>query len=253
MSHIQIELDVLNIAGAVATAAKVARQWIVAGLNDMWAHCFRVKSDEVNDILIAGFFSEPIGPVLEAFGFLERVGDGVWRVRGTDRYTSLTERRKAAGSKGGKATQANRNGSSKSTVAPAKINGATEAKDKEPAFAQANEQQRAEKGRFAKASAQATVQANPQVTVANQALYPRSEISSPYGEERSRRDGRSARRFRQPAPAPDGARATKREDIVDPPPPPRPPKPPPLKPGTPEYDQAVREDDWEALGWEPMR
>lgn len=177
-AHIQYELDALNAATAIANVAKLGRQWVVAGLADMWAHCFRSHTDEVSDMQLAGFFSEPIGPVLEGFGFLERVGDGRWRVKGTGRYVSLSEKRKAAGSKGGKATQA----SSKTPPKPASEAGFTEAKSSKGGFAQANDKQTTHEPAVASASKQATGQANGENAGANQALKPRSDISPPTGE-----------------------------------------------------------------------
>lgn len=183
-AHIQYELDALNAATAIANVARLGRQWVVAGLADMWAHCFRSHTDEVSDIQLAGFFSEPIGPVLEGFGFLERIADGRWRVKGTGRYVSLSEKRKAAGSKGGKATQA----SSKTPPKPASGAGGTEAKSSKGAFAQASDKQTTPDVAFASASKQATTQANGENTGANQALKPRSNISSPTGKRDNARE-----------------------------------------------------------------
>jgi len=61
--HIQFDLDVGHKAQAVATAAKIGREWVIAGLHDMWAHCFRVRGNTVSDMLLTGFFGAPIGHV----------------------------------------------------------------------------------------------------------------------------------------------------------------------------------------------
>lgn len=200
-AHIQVELGALNMAAAIANAAKIERQWVIAGLNDMWAYCFREHTDTIPTVFITGWFSEPIGPVLEAFGFVEQIDEKTWRVKGTGRYASLTEKRKAAGSKGGMVTATARaakiNGAtvaidahrgvsvedrSKNDVGAAKINGATEARDERGRFAQANTQQKPDKPKQIQASAQANGQANAQNTVAKAALKPRSENSPLRGE-----------------------------------------------------------------------
>jgi len=192
--HIQFDLDVGHKAQAVATAAKIGREWVIAGLHDMWAHCFRVRGNTVSDMLLTGFFGAPIGHVLEAFGFLETAGPGMWRVKGTDRYTSITDKRKEAGRRGGQRTQEQRKQvepdppakPSKKTTPPSNGAGAAQANQANASFAQANAKQTAQEPPFAQASAQANTQANGQNGKQNEALYPRSDNSSLREEELSR-------------------------------------------------------------------
>jgi hypothetical protein len=192
--HIQFDLDVGHKAQAVATAAKIGREWVIAGLHDMWAHCFRVRGNTVSDMLLTGFFGAPIGHVLEAFGFLETAGPGMWRVKGTDRYTSITDKRKEAGRRGGQRTQEQRKQvepdppakPSKKTTPPSNGAGAAQANQANASFAQANVKQTAQEPPFAQASAQANTQANGQNGKQSQALYPRSDNSSLREEELSR-------------------------------------------------------------------
>lgn len=185
-AHIQVELDALNKAASIANASKIGREWVIAGLNDMWAHCFREKTDTVTNILLAGFFTAPIGPVLEGFGFLERADETTWRVRGTDRYTSLTEKRRRAGQKGGKTTQAGKaDASSKNERIPNDSIQSSQANGKSPVLLKQTSSKTPEKPVLLKQTSSKSPE-NDVLLKQNQALYPRSEKSSPTGKKTSR-------------------------------------------------------------------
>lgn len=99
-NHIQVELDALNHAHTIAVAAKLGPEWVVYGLNMMWAYCFRAKVEYVTTAQLMGFFgSDTVITPLIAFGFLEEDGDE-FRVKGTGRYTTLSEKRSEAGRAG---------------------------------------------------------------------------------------------------------------------------------------------------------
>lgn len=245
MSHVQFEFDAHNKANAIATAAKVSRQWVITGLVDLWMHCFRERTDKVSTILITGFFSEPIGHVLEAFDFLEHIDETTWRVRGMSRYTSLSEKRKQAGRRGGRATQAAREEPSKTEQTANGDSDLPQAKEANGTFAQASTKQLLQKRSKHQASAQANGVANAENGEQNKALYPRSENSPLKGRESSRTNVRSSSRAEAAPPPSGGGTAAQVEGSARPVKPPR----PKLIPGTPEYREAEAMGDWVALGW----
>lgn len=238
--YIQVEFDAHNKANAIATAAKIGRQWVIAGLVDMWAYCFREQTDIVSGVLIVGFFSEPVGPVLEAFGFLERVTETTWRVKGMGRYTSLSEKRRKAGQKGGQATQAARpEESSKTERSANESNDNAQANQANGGFAQASLKQKGAKDAICQASAQAKGVANAKTGKQNQALDPRSDISLPSGERDIYAREASASAPSEPALGGAGKGAGKAQRA-------RPPTP---RYGTPEYAAAEALGHWQLLGW----
>lgn len=104
MPYIAYELDALNAAPDLARAAGISEDAAVAGLARMWARCFRVKSDQMTAVELAGVFgADParLAPALAGFGFVEP-RDGGFRVRGTERYLRLS----ASNSAGGRARAA---------------------------------------------------------------------------------------------------------------------------------------------------
>lgn len=98
MSYIAVELDALNVAPAVARAARVSEDAVIGGLTRLWAYCFRQQAASVSRLQVAGFFATEADmvPALVAFGFLEVVGEGI-RVRGADRYLRVSEARRKGG------------------------------------------------------------------------------------------------------------------------------------------------------------
>lgn len=238
MSYIAFELDAHNKAASIATAAGIDRRWVVAGLVDMWAHCFREKTDTITSIHLLGFFGVDAGAALEAFGFLERIDRG-WRVRGCARYLRVTEVRREAGKKG-RATQ----------LAAA-----------EKADVRANAGQTAGKSAandgFAQhlpsnspASAQQTPGKSGKTSVLpgqKRALSPNTESSTLRVEEDSVEVCSSARATPKPAPAPHGALAGAAMQTD---PPPKPHRPTAVY-GTPEWKTAEALGDWRLLAWAP--
>lgn len=103
MSYIAFELDALNMVPDVAAAAGATPGEVAHGLLKLWAYCFRGEVDVVTDTHLRGFLGRDMTPALEAFGFLERLEPGLWRVRGAGRYLRV----KASRRKGGHAAKAN--------------------------------------------------------------------------------------------------------------------------------------------------
>lgn len=96
MSYIAFDLDALNVAPAVARAAGVAENDVIAGLIRMWAWCFREESDAITAIQVRGHFGSDCSEALVAFGFLAPES-GSFRVRGAARYLRVkTAQREAA-------------------------------------------------------------------------------------------------------------------------------------------------------------
>lgn len=96
MSYIAFDLDALNAAPAVARAAGIAENDVIAGLTRMWAWCFREESDAINTIQVRGHFGSDCSEALVAFGFLAQEA-GSFRVRGAARYLRVkTSQREAA-------------------------------------------------------------------------------------------------------------------------------------------------------------
>lgn len=98
MSYIAFDLDALNRAPAVARAAGVSEESILAGLLRLWAWCFREELDQVTSLQVRGHFGAEVAEALAAFGFLEpTTASGCWRVRGAARYLKVkTAQRDAA-------------------------------------------------------------------------------------------------------------------------------------------------------------
>lgn len=103
MSYIAFDLDALNVAADVGRAAGIAEDRVIGGLARMWAWCFRQKTDVLSETHVKGFFGADAIDALISFNFLAAgASDGVYRVRGADRYLRVAEARK----RGGKAAAA---------------------------------------------------------------------------------------------------------------------------------------------------
>ena len=104
MSYIAFDLDALNVAADVGRAAGIAEDRVIGGLARMWAWCFRQKTDVLSKTHVKGFFGADAIDALISFNFLAAgAGDGVYRVRGADRYLRVAEGR----SRGGKIASGN--------------------------------------------------------------------------------------------------------------------------------------------------
>lgn len=108
MSHIAVDLKVIEVsAPAVARAAGVDPDRVLAGLVRLWHRCWSCKSDRITTIEAAGVFGgdriEAVIAALEAFGLFQKLSDAVWRVKGADRYLRIQAGRSA----GGKAASGN--------------------------------------------------------------------------------------------------------------------------------------------------
>jgi hypothetical protein len=99
MAYLQVELDSLRRADAVAGLLGLSAQHLLGGLVKLWAFAFAEKRSTVSLAQLAGFFAckDPhLSSVLVDFDFLEVNGEGV-RIKGTDRYDRLAESRLAGG------------------------------------------------------------------------------------------------------------------------------------------------------------
>lgn len=118
MSHIAVDLKVIEVkAPAVARAAGVDPDRVLAGLVRLWHRCWSCKSDTLNPIELAGIFGtdriDSITNALLAFDLLADAEDLGWRVRGADRYLRI----QAGRSKGGKSASGNLKRGKKSPAA----------------------------------------------------------------------------------------------------------------------------------------
>lgn len=108
-TYISVELDAINKAPNVGRAAGVSEDTILAGLNRLWAYCFREKKDVLDALEVAGCFTSGINlfPALVSFGFLEPKGDA-YRVKGADKYLRIANGRSEGGKKAVKKLNASR-------------------------------------------------------------------------------------------------------------------------------------------------
>lgn len=126
MSYIAFDLDALNAAPNVARAAHVPEDAIIGGLLRLWAHAFRRKVDELDQLEVRGCFDSQadVLPALKAFGFLAEAPEGRLRVRGAERYLRISEAR----SRGGKSASRNlKRGNSQPEVQPELVPGSSPA------------------------------------------------------------------------------------------------------------------------------
>ena len=114
MSHIAVDLKVIEVkAPAVARAAGVTEDRVLAGLVRLWHRCWSCKSDTLKPIEVAGIFGgenvDALICALLAFDLLEATDDA-YRVKGADRYLRIQAGRSA----GGRAASGNLNRGKKS-------------------------------------------------------------------------------------------------------------------------------------------
>lgn len=105
---IAVDLKVIEgLAGAVARAAGVSEDRILAGLVRLWHRCWSDEVEDLSFLEMGGVFGSadliPILAALVAFGFLESNPGGIYRVRGAERYLRLRESKR----RGGKAAVSN--------------------------------------------------------------------------------------------------------------------------------------------------
>ena len=107
---IAVDLKVIEgLAGAVARAASVSEDRILAGLVRLWHRCWADEIDHLDHNEFSGVFGfdglDRIIVSLASFGFIEaRDSERSWRVKGADRYLRLKESRR----RGAAATNAKR-------------------------------------------------------------------------------------------------------------------------------------------------
>jgi hypothetical protein len=100
MAHIQVELDAIKSAQLAAPLLGIPAAQSVGGLSLLWAHCWNRLRDDVSSIEVEGCFGGDNGRLCEtlvAFGFLEVLEQGRYRVRGAERYLRISEAQSAAG------------------------------------------------------------------------------------------------------------------------------------------------------------
>lgn len=112
--YIPFNLDALSCAPDVARSAGVTEDSVIAGLARTWAWSFKHKKDLIDKTQVKGFFgSNPdalVGP-LASFGFIEPTPDGVYRVKGAERWLRIRKAQSEAAAK----TNAGRAVSARST------------------------------------------------------------------------------------------------------------------------------------------
>lgn len=98
---IQVDLKAVEVAApAVARAMGLDVSAVIGSLVLLWHRCWCSKSGTISSLELRGFFQHPeAGSLLEAFGFLEAMEPGQWRIRGAEKYLRVAE----AARKGGKA------------------------------------------------------------------------------------------------------------------------------------------------------
>jgi len=101
VSYIQVELDGLNKFPHVAKYAGMPVEHVSHGFLMLWSHCFRARADHVSEGEIVGFFgSKKAAEALCVFGFLEKVPQKTYRVKGAARYETMRAAKSEAGRKG---------------------------------------------------------------------------------------------------------------------------------------------------------
>jgi len=106
-AYLAFELDALNVVPSVAAACNLKPADVSHGLLQLWARCFRLKTDHVTTVHIRGFFGANgcealVCEALLAFDFIAETETG-WRVRGAERYLRVAAGRSAGGKAAAKA------------------------------------------------------------------------------------------------------------------------------------------------------
>lgn len=95
--YVQVEFKVIEAqAGAVARAANVNEDRVLAGLNRLWHWAWVQKNDVIDVGQLAGVFGgeriDALAAAMVAQGFLEARPDD-WRIRGAERYLRIRKTR----------------------------------------------------------------------------------------------------------------------------------------------------------------
>lgn len=101
MSNLSVDLKVIEThAPSVARAAGVSEDRVIAGLVRLWHRCWSTSRETLQRSEVAGAFGpDRLAELIEALevDFLEKQGDGSFRVRGADQYLRIKAgRRKGA-------------------------------------------------------------------------------------------------------------------------------------------------------------
>ncbi|MHB8734654.1 MAG: hypothetical protein ACYC6M_05055 [Terriglobales bacterium] len=111
MPYVQAELDGIKRAQSAAGLLSLPAQHVMGGLLFLWNHCRMEKIETVSRIQLESLFAarnEPrLTDALVAFNFLEEIAPDKWRVRGLDRYDTLSDAEREARRKGGLAAKGN--------------------------------------------------------------------------------------------------------------------------------------------------
>lgn len=105
MPYLQFDVDAKKKMAWVAQLAGVSRADAAWGLMEVWEYAWMAGSDELSELVLTGLIgpSEALRKAYAAYGFIEQLEGGNWRVKGTDRYSKAEEAR----SRGGKAAAGN--------------------------------------------------------------------------------------------------------------------------------------------------
>ena len=100
MPFIQVDLDALKDADAVASLLDVRVGWVIGGLVRLWAHCWQHQTDRVSALGLEAqmqISSPRLVAALVEGGFVELAEDGHLRVRGAQKYLRIRDAQRAAG------------------------------------------------------------------------------------------------------------------------------------------------------------
>lgn len=194
--YIQFELDAAKKAPTLASALGVSVSVAFGGLTRMWLHVYTERVETVSSFYLRSFFeADPalVGEALVELGFALKVDASTWRVRGSGRYTRVSEDRREAGRKGGKTTV--------ERGAERQANGrfGQTATKQTPSTTEQTPSNPSKQNREHPSNVQATTKQTPNSTVEeskqtasktkqNQALEPITDISPPTGERDNARE-----------------------------------------------------------------
>jgi hypothetical protein len=109
MAHVQLEFDAIGKAHSVAALVGLPPPQVTGGLCELWAHCWKEKTDVAAGIVIEGIFASSHARLIDAllaFGFLEKVPYG-YRVRGAEKYLRIQQSIENGRRRGGLAAKGN--------------------------------------------------------------------------------------------------------------------------------------------------
>lgn len=99
MSHIRVEFDAIPKFDLVDAAAGMSPGGACRGLLGVWLGVVRSKKRTITALVLRGYFpgAKDIAEVLCAFGFLELIGPGEYRIKGADRLLKELRAKSDAG------------------------------------------------------------------------------------------------------------------------------------------------------------